>query len=177
MSARLFLIIVLILSFLRQTRCFIATFFFFSLLLVIMTEEWLMLITLGNSNCFIVLSFLSNCKFQVYCYKDTDPLYALCYKRSFQYYYCAVLCMYNLIRVHYKNDMSMIAQFHTHYTSRYVCDSEELCNNDYDTSYVPLTKHLCGRFTTASFRLTAMPLIDRIKRELLKYIWIDSLDS
>ena len=137
-----------------------------------------MVITLEHfqqkSHCFIVLSFLPNHKFQVYSYEDSDPLYALCYKRSFKHYYCAVLCMFNLIRVHYdKDDVSTIAQFHKHHTSRYVCKSLDSCNDDYDTSFVPLTKHLCGRFTTASFRLTAMPFIDRVKRELLKYIWID----
>jgi len=109
----------------------------------------------------------------VYSYEDSDPLYALCYKRSFKHYYCAVLCMFNLIRIHYNNNVPEIAEFHRHDTPRYVCESTELCNNEYDTSYVPLTKHLCGRFTTASFRLTAMPFIDRVKRELLKYIWID----
>ena len=142
-----------------------------------MTEEWLMVITLENnvkkSSCFIVLSFLPNLKFQVYSYEDSDPLYALCYKRSFKHYYCAVLCMFNLIRIHYNNNVPEIAEFHRHDTPRYVCESTELCNNEYDTSYVPLTKPLCGRFTTASFRLTAMPFIDRVKRELLKYIWID----
>ena len=142
-----------------------------------MTEEWLMVITLENnvkkSSSFIVLSFLPNLKFQVYSYEDSDPLYALCYKRSFKHYYCAVLCMFNLIRIHYNNNLPEIALFHKHDTPRYVCESTESCNDEYDTSYVPLTKHLCGRFTTASFRLTAMPFIDRIKRELLKYIWID----